>query len=246
MKRQGKIYIGTSGWNYAHWIGTFYPGKLKSTGYLGYYANHFHSVEVNNSFYRWPEEHIFNSWKVTVPGNFVFSVKANRYITHMKKLIVDKRSLNELFGRSAELGRKCGPILFQLPPNWKMNIERLKTFLEALPPKRRCTFEFRHPSWHCDDVYALLTQHQCAFCIYDIGGFQSPILATTNFVYIRLHGPGNKYQGSYTDGELNSWADQCMQWAKEGKDTFIYFDNDEKAYATLNAKTLQDKINSII
>lgn len=240
--KHGHIHIGTSGWHYKHWVGNFYPTGTKGNSQLAYYAERFSTVEINNSFYKLPEKEIFRNWKTTVRSGFLFSVKASRYITHMKKLIVDQESLDRMFGHAAELGKKCGPILFQLPPNWKINTERLALFLSALPDATKCTFEFRHPSWHCDEVYALLTQHNCAFCIYDIAGFLSPVKVTANFAYIRLHGPGSKYQGSYDKHTLAEWAKQCQQWAEDGIETYVYFDNDQKGYAAENASTMQEII----
>ena len=244
MKETEKIHVGTSGWHYKHWMKNFYLESTKPGEMLGFYSELFSTVEINNSFYKLPHPETFLNWKNTVPETFMFSVKANRYITHMKKLIVDAESINTLFDRVAILEEQCGPVLFQLPPNWKVNTERLATFLAALPHVCRCTFEFRHPSWHCEEVYMLLRGHNCSFCIYDIAGFLSPIVSTADFVYIRLHGPGNKYQGSYTEKELAAWAGKCKQWAAEGKDTFIYFDNDQRGFAVANALTLNDMIAS--
>jgi uncharacterized protein YecE (DUF72 family) len=143
------------------------------------------------------------------------------------------------------LSKKLGPILFQLPPGWKLNIERLHDFLKILPRAHRYAFEFRNPTWYVDDVYNMLTAFNCAFCIYELAGHLSPIMITADFVYIRLHGPGEKYEGSYTTQALKKWASTMRQWQQQGKDVYLYFDNDQAAYAAFNAikiKKLMDDL----
>jgi uncharacterized protein YecE (DUF72 family) len=158
----------------------------------------------------------------------------------MKKLNVDKPSMHEFFSHVDHLEEKLGPILFQLPPKWNINAERLKEFLHALPKGYRYTFEFRNHSWYDEAVYELLREYNCSFCIYELEHHLSPMEVTADFIYIRLHGPGNKYQGSYSDEKLNEWAEQCRQWEKKGKDVYIYFDNDQEGYAAFNARYLQE------
>lgn len=237
--KKGKLHIGTSGWKYKHWKGTFYPEGLKDKDEFNYYAQHFNTVEINNSFYRLPEIATFEAWGHKAPVSFVYAVKVSRYITHLKKLKVDKDSLDLFFSRTAHLGKKEGPLLFQLPPRWRLNLERFKHFLAALPAGRRYVFEFREPGWYNREVYDEMAKYNCAFCIYELAGHRSPIMVTSDFVYVRLHGPGaNKYQGSYSKRQLNAWAKRCNTWLDEGKDVYIYFDNDEKGYAAFNALTL--------
>jgi uncharacterized protein YecE (DUF72 family) len=236
------IYIGTSGWHYKHWIGTFYPEGTKDAEQLAYYLKFFHTVELNNSFYRLPSEETFMNWNKAVPPDFIFVVKANRYITHNKKLKDPEQSLALFFDHVKGLKKKLGPILFQLPPKWNVNEERLESFLEHLPRKYRYVFEFRNPSWYTENVYALLRKHKCAFCIYELAGHLSPMVATADFVYVRLHGPGDKYQGSYTDKALKEWSAQCKEWVKEKKDVFVYFDNDQLGYAAFNAKRMLEMV----
>lgn len=241
--KKGKIYIGTSGWHYKHWKGTYYPDDIKESGQLAYYIQHFTTVEINNSFYKLPTSRTFTDWRKATPKGFVFAVKASRFITHMKKLKTDARSIRLFFTRANKLEEKLGPVLFQLPPKWKVNKERFAEFLSHLPKGNRYTFEFREHSWYDPTIYELLEKYNCAFCIYELEHHLSPIEVTADFVYIRLHGPGNKYQGNYTDAALKKWAKHCMQWQKKGKDVYIYFDNDQAGYAAFNAERLNQFVS---
>lgn len=242
--KKGKSYIGTSGWKYKHWKGTFYPEGLKDKEEFDYYVQRFNTVEINNSFYRLPTAATFAGWMNKAPASFVYAVKASRYITHLKKLKVDKDSLDLFFSRAAHLEKKEGPILFQLPPRWRLNLERFRSFLAALPKGHRYVFEFRETGWYNQEVYDEMKKYNCAFCIYELAGHQSPLTVTANFVYIRLHGPGaHKYQGSYSKTQLNTWAKRCSKWMEEGKDVYIYFDNDEQGYAAFNAFTLGEMLS---
>ncbi len=237
--KKGKIHIGTSGWHYKHWVGTFYPAGTKDAEQLAYYLKFFKTVELNNSFYHLPPPQTFKNWKKAVPGDFVFAVKGSRYISHMKKLNVEKESINIFFDSANKLQEKLGPVLFQLPPNWKINTERLAQFLRKLPKTHQYAFEFRNQTWYEEEVYALLRKYNCAFCIYELEHHLSPIITTADFVYVRLHGPDGKYAGSYTDAKLKKWAKLCEQWQQQGKDVYVYFDNDQLGYAAFNAQTLQ-------
>ncbi len=239
MARKGKIYVGTSGWHYKHWIGTFYPVDTADKNQLAYYQQHFSTVEINNSFYNLPSVKTFDNWRNATPKDFVFSVKGSRFFTHMKKLNVTKADMVKFFRRVDRLKEKLGTILFQLPPGWKVNTERLETFITRLPPHHRYIFEFRNDSWYTDEVYNILSKYNCAFCIYELAGHSTPMLVTADFVYIRLHGPTQqKYQGSYTTTTLKKWASRCIGWTNKGKDVYIYFDNDQAGYAAFNAETL--------
>lgn len=233
-----RIYIGTSGWSYKHWKGTFYPKELKEKDQLEYYYSQFKTVELNNPFYRLPTAKTFKAWRGSVPEDFLFAVKGSRYITHMKKLKVDKATISQFVSRVSKLEEKAGPILFQLPPTWKVNTERLETFLSRLPAGYRYTIEFRNQTWYTQEVYDILHKHNAAFCIYELAGHTSPEVVTADFVYIRLHGPGAKYQGSYTTTALKRWGDKCGEWENSGKDVYVYFDNDQKGYAAFNALAL--------
>lgn len=234
----GTIHIGTSGWHYKHWKGAFYPQDLKDADQLGFYTQQFNTVEINNSYYRVPSEATFQKWQATVPDNFLFAVKANRYLTHLKKLQDVRQTAADFIQRASRLGKKLGPVLFQLPPNWNINTETLANFMDALPAGHRYAFEFRNASWYDDHVYQILHDHNCAFCIYQLAGHLSPLQLTADFVYVRLHGPGGKYQGSYTEAALAEWAEHAQSWQQSGKTVFFYFDNDQQAHAVANAKTL--------
>jgi uncharacterized protein YecE (DUF72 family) len=232
-------YIGTSGWHYHHWVGAFYPHNLPHGAFLEYYANHFATAEINNSFYRLPEKKTLLRWRDAVPEGFVFSVKASRYLTHMKKLKDPREPLERLFDRVSVLGSKLGPILFQLPPRWRLNPERLKGLLEILPKNHRYAFEFRDYSWFDGEVYGLLAKHRAAFCVYDLDGRTSPKEITADFAYVRLHGPDGPYRGRYGARRLSGWGGVFSAWLEEGLEVYCYFDNDEAGYATQDALRLQ-------
>jgi len=233
------LHVGTSGWHYDHWQGPFYPGDLPSEGWLAYYAEHLATVEINNSFYRLPEAETLWNWRAGTPQGFLFAAKASRYITHMKKLKDPDEPVANFLGRMEELGEKLGPILFQLPPNWNLNLDRLRSFLETLPGGHRFAFEFRDPSWFDEQTYEILAAHNAAFCIYELAGRLSPREVTTDWVYVRLHGPGDAYQGKYDAEALASWMGTFSTWMRQGKDVYCYFDNDEAGYAVQNAMALE-------
>lgn len=243
--KKGKFFIGTSGWNYRPWRGIFYPEGLKQKDEFSYFRQHFKTVELNNSFYMLPLVQTFEKWRDITEDDFVFAVKASRFITHNKRLLDPQESFVRFAERIDILGKKLGPVLFQLPPGMENNPERLQIFLETISDHGyRCTFEFRNPGWYNDEIYKILKNFNIAFCIYELEYHQSPILTTADFVYIRLHGPGKKYQGSYSDKTLKEWADRMNKWSKEGKDVYIYFDNDQNAYAAFNAMTLKKMLGS--
>lgn len=237
-----EIRIGTSGWHYRHWIGPFYPPKLPSSKMLQYYFDQFDTVEINNSFYRLPPENALATWRESTPPGFVFAVKGSRFLTHMKKLNQPEIGLERFFQRADLLRDKLGPVLFQLPPNWELDLDRFRHFLNVLPNGHRYAFEFRNPTWHVPEVYRELERHNAADCAFDLAGFQSPIRITADFTYVRLHGPGGKYQGSYSDRVLEDWAGRIRRWRKELRAIYIYFDNDQAAYAVRNAKTLRELV----
>ena len=233
-------HIGTSGWHYLHWKGTFYPQDLSNERLLEHYVKYFATAEINNTFYQLPGKQTFVRWRDSVPDGFLFSVKASRYITHMKKLKDPDEPISTLVGRIEVLGDKLGPILFQLPPRWKVNAERLSSFLESLPEGYRYAFEFRDQSWFGHQAEETLRKRGAAFCIYDFEGRESPRSVTSDFIYVRLHGPDGAYQGKYDNRTLTGWAEAFSSWVDEGKEIFCYFDNDEKGYAAQNALKLQE------
>jgi uncharacterized protein YecE (DUF72 family) len=236
------IHIGTSGWHYRHWVGPFYPEGMPPSKFLRFYAEQFHSVEINNSFYKLPSENVLREWKNTVPRGFLFAVKASRFITHMKKLKDAQGSFQKFFDRVAVLEETLGPILFQLPPRWRSNPERLEEFLSSLPGGLRYAFEFRDPSWFCPEVEAVMRKHRAATCIFEFDYWLSPRVLTADFVYVRLHGPAGRYQGQYSEDVLAGWAADFRRWSRGGKDVYCYFDNDQAGYAAQDALRLQDMV----
>lgn len=238
VRKPNLVHIGTSGWHYDHWKGPFYPKGLPADDLLAYYADHFQTVEINNTFYKLPEVKTLTEWRLTVPSGFIFAVKASRYITHRKKLKDPEEPVANFMERIAVLEDKLGPILFQLPPHWNFNSQRLESFLETLPAQHKYAFEFRDPSWFDDEAYSILEEHDAAFCIYHLAGRLSPKKTTSNLVYVRLHGPVGTYEGRYGAEGLEGWAATLSEWAEQGKQVYCYFDNDEAGYATQDARQL--------
>ncbi len=195
MLAGSSVRIGCSGWLYRHWRGTFYPRDLPVRRWLEYYAARFDTVEINNTFYRLPEAATFDAWRRQAPPGFVFALKASRFLTHMKKLKDPQKPLARLFARAAHLGPMLGPMLYQLPPRWPANVERLEQFLRQLPQERRHAIEFRDSSWYCEAVFSLLRRYSVALCLHDMTGSASGPIEVGPFVYIRFHGtePGGRY-----------------------------------------------------
>ena len=238
-----EIRIGTSGYHYKHWRGPFYPNKMSADKMLEFYSQSFDTVELNNSFYRLPTEAAFDNWRQSVPANFVFAVKASRFLTHQKKLKDPESALDKLLPRASRLSNKLGPILFQLPPRWRVNPGRLEALLEALPRDLRFAVEFRDLSWIQPEINKLLARFNAAFCIYELAGYRSPLTITADFAYVRLHGPGvEKYQANYSAGRLRCWKQEIEAWAKDLAAIYIYFDNDQAGYAARNALKLRGMI----
>jgi uncharacterized protein YecE (DUF72 family) len=243
MKHPNQIHIGTSGWHYDHWKGPFYPEKTPDKALLNHYIRHFRTTEINNSFYKLPSEKTLATWRNSTPEGFLFSVKGSRFITHMKKLKDPELSLPPFIERIDLLGEKLGPILFQLPPNWRYNGDRLRRFVRELPEGYRYVFEFRDPSWVNEESLEMLEERGIALCIYDMAGETSQKDTPGEFVYLRLHGPEEDYGGSYDPQTLAGWVGAFSAWTDKGKEVFCYFDNDEAGYAPLNAKRLQEMIH---
>jgi uncharacterized protein YecE (DUF72 family) len=235
-----EVRIGTSGYHYKHWRGPFYPERFSAAKMLDFYVQHFDTVELNNTFYRLPPHKAVAEWHNTTPAKFLFAAKGSRFITHMKKLKDPGLSVERYFDHVGGLGHKLGPIVFQLPPFWTQDLDRLAAFLPALPQHHRYAFEFRNASWHSTEAYALLERHNAAFCPFDIAGYQSPIVVTADFIYVRLHGPGpGAYQGSYSDESLRAWAGRIQQWSQSLKSVYLYFDNDMAGFAVRDALRLK-------
>ena len=236
-----QLRIGTSGWAYKDWKGPFYPPELRDAERLRFIAGRFDTCEINASFYRLPSEAAVAAWREQTPDGFVFAWKASRYITHNKKLKDVDDSIPLVFGRMAGLGDRFGPVLFQLPPSLKPDPERLGRFLDLLPKERRIAVEFRQPGWYAADILRLLADHGCALCVSDHHHAPAPFEATADFVYLRGHGPGGRYHGSYGDAQLDDWAGHIARWRGEGRDVYAYFDNDVKSAAPFDAARLIER-----
>lgn len=240
MSGLAEIWIGTSGYVYRHWRkGVFYPSGLAAREELGYYAGHFRTVELNNSFYRLPTPEMFERWRERTPSQFRFSVKASRFITHIKRLSGVSAELALFLERANRLGPKLGPVLFQLPPTQQFDLPRLAAFLALLTTSQRWVIEFRHPSWHTREVYQLLTDHSVALCIPVGGGVHPDRVTTAPFTYFRMH-RGTESGGGFTRDELSSWARQIRGLGNAGKEVYVYFNNDWEGYAVRDAVTLQE------
>ncbi len=239
MSTPGNIHVGTSGWHYMEWKGPLYPEKLPSRLFLEHYQQHFLTSEINNTFYSLPKPETVQAWHDNTPGDFLFAVKASRFITHMKKLKDPATTLPPFVERLAPLKEKLGPLLFLIPPKWGFDEERFRTFLEALPQKQRCAFEPRDPSWHNDTFYGLLKDHGHALVIVDLKGAVSPILDSALFHYVRFHGVTGHGYGRYAEKDLKRWAKRFRDWTAQGKDVYAYFDNDDAGAAPQDALALK-------
>jgi uncharacterized protein YecE (DUF72 family) len=235
-----RVLIGTSGWHYDSWRGPFFPKGLPLKEQLPYYSGQFSTTELNGVFYRTPTPEAVKSWRDQTGRDFIFAWKASKFITHWKRLS-DKsvNSLELLEDRLSLLGSKAGPILFQLPPNFKADADRLTSFLKLLPKKRRYSFEFRHPSWYTPPILRLLRAQNISLCISDHHDAPAPWKRTANFVYVRGHGPTGRYKGHYSARTLSEWARRIGSWKKQGCDVFVYFDNDQKSAAPADARSLR-------
>jgi uncharacterized protein YecE (DUF72 family) len=236
---RGRARIGCSGWLYKHWRGGFYPAAVPQTRWFEHYAAAFDTVEINNSFYRLPERETFAAWAERAPRGFEFAVKASRFLTHMKKLKDPEEPIERLFSRMRALGSHLGPVLYQLPPGWKVDVDRFRYFLEALPPNVRHVVEFRDPSWYDPAIRRLMEHHQIALCLHDMAGSATGREATGPFVYVRFHGTSGRYGGAYSDARLRGWADWLNQRRDEGRDVYGYFNNDIGGHAPRDAIALR-------
>lgn len=240
------VRVGCSGWNYAHWREHVYPKGAPARRWLAYYAELFDTVEVNTTFYRLPRRESVAAWVAETPPEFLFAVKASRYLTHMKRLTDLGRGVERFYERIDPLVRspKLGPVLWQLPENFHRNDERLVSALASLPPGRHC-FEFRHPSWFGEEVYALLREHGAALVIGDHPErpFQTHQL-TADWTFIRFHYGSRGRGGNYSERELDEWAARIQGW-RESAHVYAYFNNDWNAYALRNALLLRRIIERV-
>ncbi len=237
----GRIRIGCSGWEYRHWRGSFYGAGLPQARWLERYAAEFETVELNATFYRLPEASTFDRWCERAPEGFRYAVKASRYLTHLKRLRNPGEPLERLWSRADRLAEHLGPMLYQLPPRWRRNTRRLEAFLAALPARRQHAVEFRDASWHHPDVYRLLERHGVALCLHDMPDAGAPVEPVGPFVYVRFHGRGT-YGGSYAPQTIGAWARRLAAWAAEGRDAWVYFNNDVGGHAPLDAVRLREAV----
>ena len=248
-----QLRIGCSGWNYKTWKGTFYPADLPPSRWLTHYAAVFDTVEANGTFYRLPETSTFAGWRRETPAGFVMAIKASRFLTHMKRLREPEEPLERLLSRAAALGPRLGPLLYQLPPDFQLDLERLEWFLRALPrslpgTRRRLqhVLEFRHPSWYVGETRQLLERHQVALCLHDKSGSVVSEGAGGRCTYVRFHGTSGHYHGSYGDPALRRWAARLAEDWRAGRHVFAYFNNDPHAVATANATRLRELVTSLV
>jgi uncharacterized protein YecE (DUF72 family) len=242
---QNGVLIGTSGYNYPHWWnGVFYPSDLPQRKWLEFYAEYFDTVELNVSFYRLPRKEAFEGWYKRTPKKFSFAVKGSRFITHIKRLKDCREPLSLLLDHASSLKEKLGVMLWQLPPRFKFQKERLEEFcvlLSTLPRSKflRHAFEFRDESWFSQEAFKILEQFHFAFCIAHGSGLPLMERVTSDLVYLRLHGGEVLYASNYSDRELNGWAEKIQDWRKKGKIVLVYFNNDAYGFAIKNALTLK-------
>lgn len=232
----GDVRIGCSGWSYPHWRKRFYPEKLPAREHFAFYAQHFSTVELNNSFYRQPPPERFLAWREQAPPGFVFAVKGSRYVTHIKRLAVEQPSIDLVVEPALGLGDKLGPILFQLQANFHADLERFGRFLGMLPKDLRFTIEFRHDSWLVPAVFEQLRTHRIALCIPDHPKMPKSFEITSDFTYIRMHLPPRGL--GYGERALQPWAHRVVEWRRAGLDVFLYFNNDMDGHAIKDAETV--------
>lgn len=238
-----RVLIGTSGWHYDSWRNAFFPAGLVVKHQLLYYASQFTTAELNGVFYRTPTREAVLSWYEQTGHDFTFSWKASKFITHWKRLSNQcVNSLDLLEDRLSLLQEKAGPILFQLPPQFEVNQERLSSFIKLLSNKRRYSFEFRHPSWYDPSVLRILKDANCSLCLSDHHDAPTPWQRTADFVYVRGHGPGGHYKGRYPKKTLEAWAKKIKSWKRQSFDVYVYFDNDQKSAAPFDAMALKQLI----
>ncbi len=240
-----RIRIGTSGWNYGSWRGRFFPRELMLKHQLRYYATQFDTVELNGVFYRTPSMATVRAWRDQTADDFVFAWKASKFITHWKRLSPTSRdSIALMESRLRVLGEKAGPVLFQLPPHLQADDARLAAFLKLLKAQRSYVFEFRHNSWHVEEIFKLLRAHNVALCLSDHHDAPAPWVVTARHVYVRGHGPGGRYYGRYPASLLRAWARDIRIWQRQRRDVYVYFDNDDKSAAPADAMRLKTLLAS--
>jgi uncharacterized protein YecE (DUF72 family) len=228
-------WIGTSGWHYEHWRGGLYPADLPARHWLEHFGQRFATTEINNAFYRLPERSTFETWAASVPDDFVFAVKASRYLTHVRRLREPAEPVSRLLERTAGLGAKLGPVLLQLPPNLPFDLDALEAVLRSFPAPLKVTVEFRHPSWFVPPTRELLERYATAWCLTDTDGHKSPRWRTADWGYLRLHGGRGSPPSCYGRAALHSWAEDLSRLWPEPSAVFVYFNNDRYGCAVRDA-----------
>lgn len=248
-KMAKQIHIGTSGWSYDHWAGVFYPEDLKKRQWLAHYSQHFDTVELNMSFYRYPFTNMLKGWRNKLPENFEMTFKAHRQITHRKKFQQVEDELKRFYEMTTQMGSRTGCILFQTPPSFHKNshnLEILKSFLELTEPQRKNILEFRHPSWWDQETPDLLQRYNVGFCTVSGLNMPSDIMYSSDAGYFRFHGPGQPYASAYSNEQLQQWAAVMRDLLNQQKvkEIYAYFNNDFYGYAVRDAKTLRSFLES--
>lgn len=234
------VRVGTSGWSYLHWRGVLYPEGLPASRWFGRYAERFSTVEINHTFYRLPAASTFDRWREQAPRGFVYAVKASRYLTHVKRLREARVPLRRFLDGARRLGPALGPILFQLPPREKPDVERLRAFAALLPRDLRFVFEFRNPAWMTPELRELLERRGLGCCLHDMKDFPGPRWSTGPLAYLRLHGQSREAPaGNYPDRALRPWAERMRAESAAGRDVWAYFNNDRGGHAVRNARTFR-------
>ena len=250
--------IGCSGWNYKHWRGPVYPCELPVRAWFAHYAGIFDTVEINNTFSRLPDASTFAAWREAASRDFLYAVKASRFLTHLKRLEDPEEPVSRFFERASALGPHLGPVLYQLPPNFHADLPRLEALLAILPRRLgdlggrpadlelRHVIEFRHPSWYAAETFALLRAHDAAACLHDMAGSALTAPLDSPFVYVRFHGPGGRYFGRYALDRLDRWAAYLAEQHQDGKPVYAYFNNDPEGMAVANARELKSLVDARI
>ncbi len=242
IEARKKYFVGTSGWNYGHWVGRFYSEGLSQKSWLEFYSQHFNTVEINMTFYRWPKQSFLELWYKKTPKDFKFTLKAPRTITHVRKLNNINRQVKDFYKLTSLLKNKLACILWQLPPTFKFsekNLKKLENFLKILDKKHKNVIEFRDEEWWQEKIYRLLKKHRVCFCI--VSGIEMPktIISTAYFAYFRFH--GDNYSSCYTEKQMQNYAEKMKELGKKGaREVYAYFNNDSNAYAIKNAKQLKE------
>lgn len=250
IHRQGRVYIGTSGWQYRHWgHGVFYPAELKQKDWFQYYCQYFDTVEINNTFYHLPKQEVFENWRKNSPESFQFVIKASRFITHLKKLSDPQSSTLKFLQHASGLGEKLAVVLFQLPPFWNLDLDRLRVFVDYLRnqtiiPDLNIAIELRNSTWNRPEVHEILKSNNISLCFADWPELKIEEPVTANFIYLRRHGPSFLYASNYTPEQLRGDGEKIQIWKRQGFDVYIFYNNDAFGWAIRNALSLKNMIKT--